>query len=112
MLEDIRRNDEIGVKYMQAWDREMHFREEGYRDGVEDGKKLGIEDGKKLGVEIGQDSFAALVSWLLGENRLADVWAATENPARRKELFGEFEQVQNSMSAQETYSFFYPAVGE
>ena len=75
---------------MQAWDREMHFREEGYRDGVEDGK------------EIGQDSFAALVSWLLGENRLADVWAATENPARRKELFGEFEQGQNSMSAKMT----------
>lgn len=90
MLEDIRRNDEIGVKYMQAWDREMHFREEGYRDGVEDGK------------EIGQDSFAALVSWLLGENRLADVWAATEDPARRKELFGEYEQMQNSMSAKMT----------
>ena len=87
---------------MQAWDREMHFREEGYRDGVEEGKKLGIEDGKKQGVEVGQTETLALVSWLLGENRLADVWAATENPARRKELFGEYEQVQNSMSAKMT----------
>lgn len=33
MLTEIRQNNEIGVKYMHAWDIEMHFRQEGYNLG-------------------------------------------------------------------------------
>ena len=54
MLTEIRQNSEIGVKYMHAWDIEMHFRQEGYDLGKEQGLKLGREQGLEQGLDLGK----------------------------------------------------------
>lgn len=38
MMEDIKRNQRIGVKYMHTWDREYHIRNEGRKEGIAQGR--------------------------------------------------------------------------
>lgn len=38
MLEQIKRNAEIGVRYMQSWEIRQRFRDEGYGEGFDEGR--------------------------------------------------------------------------
>ncbi|XCP85990.1 hypothetical protein ABXS75_04065 [Roseburia hominis] len=42
----VKLSEEIGVKYMQAWEEKYYEHEEGYKAGHEDGYSAGQEDGR------------------------------------------------------------------
>lgn len=52
MLEDIKRNSKIGVKYVQSWEEKMYYTEKGYKEGHEAGVKEGRQEGIASGIRI------------------------------------------------------------
>ena len=78
MIDEIRKNSQIGVKFMHTWDYMNHLRmeavEEGLAEGIEkgmaqglaQGMAKGLEEGHAKGMEEGQDSLIAAM------NRLKD----------------------------------------
>ncbi|MBP3205368.1 MAG: hypothetical protein J6M66_08090 [Lachnospiraceae bacterium] len=46
MLEQIKQNAEIGVRYMQSWEIKQRFRDEGYGEGYGEGYDEGYDEGR------------------------------------------------------------------
>ena len=49
-VERLRESEEIGVKFMNAWEEKLLDRQDGYEEGLAEG----IERGQKLGVAEGE----------------------------------------------------------
>ncbi len=48
-------SEEVGVKYMQAWEEKYYEREEGRKEGIEQGIKQGREEGERTGRTKGKE---------------------------------------------------------
>ena len=44
----VKSNEEIGVKYMQAWEEKYYERQEGHEEGLKEGLEKGLEKGSTL----------------------------------------------------------------
>ena len=96
MVGDIGTNEEIGVKYMQAWEEKYYEHEEGWKEGLEEGRKEGhregLEEGRKEGVEEGKkegqrETLRLMEEKLSGGSRTPEIERALEEIRRlMKEL--------------------------
>ena len=50
-MEEIKRNEEVGIRYMNAFEEKMWER----REGREEGERIGEKRGKKIGERIGEE---------------------------------------------------------
>ncbi len=53
-ISDIKASEEIGVKFMNAWEEKLLDRQEGYDEGKQEGLRIGEEKGRKEGMEAGE----------------------------------------------------------
>lgn len=74
----VKANEEIGVKYMQAWEERYYDRQEGR------------EEGREEGLAEGERYFAALTQCLLKDSRLDDLMKATQDQMFREALYREY----------------------
>ena len=49
-MEEIKQNEEVGIRYMNAFEEKMWER----REGREEGERIGEKRGKKIGERIGE----------------------------------------------------------
>ena len=97
-VEQLRKNREIGVKYMRMQDflryERMDARKEGYEEGREEGMQAGmqagIEKGLEQGLEQGLEKMAKLTRMLLEENQYDELKRATEDEVYCQELFKQY----------------------
>ena len=54
MVTAIRKDEEVGVNYMQSWEKEMILKEEGIMEGIRIGEERGIQIGEERGIQIGE----------------------------------------------------------
>ena len=52
-ISDIKASEEIGVKFMNAWEEKLLDRQDGYEEGLKDGKEEGLLAGRKEGLKEG-----------------------------------------------------------
>lgn len=50
----VKASEEVGVKYMQAWEERYYDKEEARQEGLEEGRQEGLEEGRQEGREIGK----------------------------------------------------------
>ena len=50
----VRLSEEVGVKYMQAWEERYYDKEEARQEGLEEGRQEGLEEGRQKGLEEGR----------------------------------------------------------
>ncbi|MCI5595921.1 MAG: Rpn family recombination-promoting nuclease/putative transposase [Lachnospiraceae bacterium] len=55
-VSQVKLSEEMGVRYMQAWEEKAMEREAGRKEGYESGQKAGYESGQKAGYESGHES--------------------------------------------------------
>ena len=53
-VEEIKKNEEVGIRYMNAFEEKMWERREGREEGEMIGEKRGEKRGKKIGERIGE----------------------------------------------------------
>ena len=54
-VEEIKKNEEVGIRYMNAFEEKMWERREGREEGERIGEKRGEKRGKKIGERIGEE---------------------------------------------------------
>ena len=101
-VSQLKASEEIGVKYMQAWEEKMYERlegrEEGHASGLAEGRELGREEGhasglaegRAEGLELGEKRITALTQNLLSMKRYDDLERALSDPEFRETLCREF----------------------
>ena len=52
-ISDIKASEEIGVKFMNAWEEKLLNRQDGYEEGLKEGEKKGLKAGRKEGKKEG-----------------------------------------------------------
>ncbi len=52
-ISDIKASEEIGVKFMNAWEEKLLDRQDGYEEGLKEGEKKGLKAGRKEGKKEG-----------------------------------------------------------
>ena len=50
----VKASEEVGVKYMQAWEERYYDKEEARQEGLEEGRQEGLEEGRQKGLEEGR----------------------------------------------------------
>ena len=59
-VKQVKQNEKIGVKYMQAWEEryyaEQEGREQGLEEGLKQGREQGIKQGREQGLEQGREA--------------------------------------------------------
>ncbi|MCB6647137.1 Rpn family recombination-promoting nuclease/putative transposase [[Clostridium] scindens] len=50
----VKASEEVGVKYMQAWEERYYDKEEARQEGLEEGRQEGLEEGRQEGLEEGR----------------------------------------------------------
>ena len=50
----VKASEEVGVKYMQAWEESYYDKEEARQEGLEEGRHEGLEEGRQKGLEEGR----------------------------------------------------------
>jgi len=78
----IKSNEEIGVKYMQAWEEKLLDRQEARREGIEEGREIGKAEGEAR--------VNALYEKLVKAKRIDDIVKAADDKEYREELYKEF----------------------
>ena len=73
-MKRIKSSEEMGVKYMQAWEEKIMERNKGFEEG--------------------EDLLAQLISRLIAEGRNEDVKAVVEDKEFRKQLYQEYGFVE------------------
>ena len=53
-VEEIKKNEEVGIRYMNAFEEKMWERREGEMIGKKIGERIGEERGKRIGEELGR----------------------------------------------------------
>ena len=95
LINRIKHDGEVGVRYMQSWEREAMVREEGYKDGFSEGKFQGELQGKiksilELLQDIGPipDDLSNTIQMETDTNKLS-VWNKLAAKSENIEMFRE-----------------------
>lgn len=89
-VQKIKANEEIGVKYMQAWEEKYYAKEEGREEGREEGLKEGLKKGQIAGQSEGQERINKLNRRLLDEGRLEDLKKTLVDTEYQNRLLEEY----------------------
>ena len=81
-IQAIKSSEEIGVKYMQAWEERILEQNKAREEGLEQGLARGRSEG--------QERLNHLYSLLIKENRADEITRATEDPDFLDSLYKEF----------------------
>ena len=81
----IKSSEEVGVKYMQAWEEKVLEREAGRKEGMEVGRQEGLETGRKEGLEAGRQEG---MQWGLAE-KLKEMAAKKKQKGKTPEQAAE-----------------------
>ena len=102
-VHEVRASEEVGVKYMQAWEEKMYERLEGREEGLAEGHEKGLTEGHEKGLaegrasglaeglELGEKRISALTQNLLSMKRYDDLERALSDLEYRETLYREFE---------------------
>lgn len=85
-IQAIKSSEEIGVKYMQAWEERILEQNKAREEGLARGRSEGLEQGRSEG----QQRLNHLYSLLIKENRADEIARATEDPDFLDSLYREF----------------------
>ncbi len=82
MMDEIKHNHRIGVKYMHTWEREQHIRQEALEQGIKEGIEQGIKEGIEQGIEQGSEAtLIRLITAKLSKGKsLTDIANEIEEP--------------------------------
>ncbi len=95
----VRSSEEIGVKYMQAWEERYFDKEEAREEGLKEGREKGLEEGRKEGLEEGlkegrkegQEEINQLIAALIRDNRTDDLLRSLADKEYQEELLKEYK---------------------
>ena len=88
-IEMIRKNEEVSVRYMQAWEEKVMEREE----GREEGRKEGLEKGRREGEQEGRSKVNNLIKYLIDSDRADEVKRVVTDPEYQDQLLKEYESL-------------------
>ena len=93
-VSQVKLSEEMGVRYMQAWEEKAMEREAGRKEGYESGQKEGYKSGQKAGHESGQqegkEQMSQLILFLLKEERSKELERVAKDPEYCKKLMKEY----------------------
>lgn len=85
-VSQVKLSEEMGVRYMQAWEERAMEREAGRKEGYESGQKAGHESGQ----QEGKEQMSQLILFLLKEERSEELEKVAKDPEYCKKLMKEY----------------------
>lgn len=94
-VEEMKRNKEIGVKYMRMREVMEQVKRESLEEGIgigeERGKERGIKIGEERGEKRGEERYSKLTAILLKEKKYSELERASVDEKYRKELYWKYQ---------------------
>lgn len=88
-VEQIRSNEEVGVRWMQEWEEKLKIKKEAREEGLEEGRQEGWQEGRKEERELGIKALV-ITSFKFGATgddvlrQLMELYQLTDNEARER----------------------------